>query len=273
MEFLECKPRYELNMDNYQTIQTGYDGSVATLWLSRPEVHNALNGKMIQEIAAFFKQIEGNDDLRVVVIKGSGESFCSGADLQWMKNAFALSNEENLRESEALAQMFSAIFYSSKVVIAIAHGNIFGGGIGLLAVCDLAYGISSASFCLSETRIGMAAATITPYLLQKMNSPTLKELIFTAKKFDGDEAREYGILNRSFPTIETAEAYIKEVLTQIVANGKRAIVASKQLINQLSQETSLETMEQIPGLLTRIRVSSEAQEGFSAFLEKRKPVW
>jgi methylglutaconyl-CoA hydratase len=260
-------------MDNYQTIRAVYDGTVATLWLSRPEVHNAINSKMIHEITYFFQQIEELDELRVVVIRGSGESFCSGADLQWMKNAFALSKEENLRESEALAGMFSRIFHSSKVVIAMAHGNIFGGGIGLLAVCDLVYGISSASFCLSETKIGMAAATITPYLLQKMSPATLKELIFTAGNFNGNQAMGYGILNRSFPSNEIVEAYLHEVLTRITANGRRAIVASKQLINQLSQEAMIKKMEQIPELLASIRVSSEAQEGFSAFLEKRKPVW
>ena len=260
-------------MDDYQTILAEPNGSVVTLWLSRPEVHNALNAKMIREISLFFHQIEEMNDLRVVVIRGHGKSFCSGADLQWMKNAFSLSKEENLRESEALAEMFGCIFHSTKVVIAVVHGSVFGGGIGLLAVCDLAYGISSANFCLSETKIGMAAATITPYLMQKMSPSTLKELIFSATNFDGDRAREIGLLNHSFPSSELLETYLKEVLARSLSNGKKAMVASKRLINQLSMESMSEKMKQIPGLLASIRVSSEAQEGFSAFLEKRNPNW
>lgn len=260
-------------MDDNQTIQSYSDGSVVTLWLSRPEVHNALNAKMIREITLFFHQIEEMNDLRVVVIRGHGKSFCSGADLQWMKNAFSLSKEENLQESEALAEMFGCIFHCTKVVIAVVNGNVFGGGIGLLAVCDLAYGISSANFCLSETKIGMAAATITPYLMQKMSPSTLKELIFSATNFDGDRAREIGLLNHSFPSSETLEEYLDELLTRLVANGREAIIASKRLINQLSIGQLGEVMEQIPGLFASIRVSSEAQEGFSAFLEKRKPIY
>jgi len=260
-------------MDNYQTIQTVYDGSVATLWLSRPEVHNAMNGKMIHEITLFFQQIEEMEELSVVVIRGAGDSFCSGADLHWMKNAFALSNKENLKESEALSEMFSCIYHSKKVVVAVAHGNVFGGGNGLVAVCDLAFGLSGTTFSLSETKIGMAAVTITPYLLQKISIATLKELIFSANNFDGDQAMEFGLLNRSFPSTETLEAYLNKLLTKLVTNGREAIIASKQLINKLSLDSMSQTMEQIPGLLARIRVSAEAQEGFSAFLEKRKPVW
>jgi len=260
-------------MDNFQTIHTELNGPVVTLWLSRPEVHNAINNTMIHEISMFFNQIETMDGIRVVVIRGQGKSFCSGADLQWMRNAFSLSKEDNLKESEALAVMFDKIYCSNKVVVAVVHGNAFGGGTGLVAVCDLAYGLSSTNFCLSETKIGMTAATITPYLLQKTGTSTLKELIFTATNFSGDKAAEFGLLNHSFPTIEALEEYINSLLVNLLSNGKEAIIASKKMINQLSLESMKESMEQIPGLLASIRVSSEAQEGFSAFLEKRKPIW
>ena len=260
-------------MENYQTIQAEFNGQVVTLWLSHPEVHNALNDTMIHEILSFFSEIEGMNEIQVVILKGQGKTFCSGADLQWMKNASSLSEEENLRECKELSDMFRAIFNCSKLVIAVVHGNVFGGGNGLVAVCDLAYGMSETRFSLSETRIGMAAASITPYLLQKIRVGDLKELIFSAKSFNGEEAVKIGLINQSFQTTETLDHYIHEITTQMLTNGRRALAASKQLINRITIQTMEEEMEQIPGLLAQIRVSQEAQEGFSAFLEKRKPNW
>ncbi len=260
-------------MDNYQTIRAEFDGSVVTVWLARPEVHNALNSKMILEISSFFSRLEEMDEVRFVVIRGEGKSFCSGADLQWMKNAFSLAKEENLKESEELSKMFSTIFQSSKIVIAVVHGNVFGGGNGLVAVCDLAFGLSNSRFSLSETRIGMAAATITPYLLQKIRTSDLKELIFSARSFNGNEAVKYGLLNHTFSSSETLDYYLSGLLIQMEENGREAIMTSKQLINRITMQSLSETMEHIPGLLAQIRVSPEAQEGFSAFLEKRKPNW
>ena len=260
-------------MDNYQTIRAEFNGPIVNLWLSRPEVHNALNNKMIHEISSFFSKLEEMNEVRFVVIRGDGKSFCSGADLQWMKDAFTLGKEENLKESEELSGMFSLIFHSSKIVIAVVHGNVFGGGNGLVAVCDLAFGLSNSRFSLSETRIGMAAATITPYLLQKISASDLKELIFSARSFSGDEAVKYGLLNHSFLSSETLDYYLSGLLIQMEANGREAIVTSKQLINRLTMQSMSEAMEHIPGLLAQVRVSPEAQEGFSAFLEKRKPNW
>ncbi|MCK9639436.1 MAG: enoyl-CoA hydratase-related protein [Prolixibacteraceae bacterium] len=260
-------------MDNYQTIRTELNGANLTLWLSRPEVHNALNHLMIREISHLFSELEKMSNIRVVIIRGHGKSFCSGADLQWMKNAFALSNAENLKESEELSGMFSTIFQSSKIVVGVVHGNVFGGGNGLVAVCDLAIGLSDSRFSFSETKIGMVAATITPYLLQKIKISDLKELIFSARSFDGDEAVKYGLLNHSFSSPESLDHFLNNLLTLTESNGREAIAASKQLINRLTLQSMQETMENIPGILAQIRVSPEAQEGFSAFLEKRKPNW
>jgi len=260
-------------MDNYQTIWAEFEGPVATVWLARPEVHNALNDKMIHELSSFFSRMEEMNEVRFVVIRGQGRSFCSGADLQWMKNAFTLGKEENLKESEELSKMFSIIFHSSKIVIAVVNGNVFGGGNGLVAVCDLAFGLSNSRFSLSETRIGMAAATITPYLLQKIRTADLKELIFSARSFNGDDAVKYGLMNHSFSSSETLDYFLSGLLIQMEANGTEALVASKRLINQLTIQSMREVMEHIPGLLAQIRISPEAQEGFSAFLEKRKTNW
>ncbi|MEI6677211.1 MAG: enoyl-CoA hydratase-related protein [Mariniphaga sp.] len=268
MAFIECK-----QLKDFTTILATVTDGVATLSLARPDVHNAINNTMITEISSFFTEIEEDGNVRLVVIRGQGKSFCAGADLQWMKKSFTLSAQGNLEESEALSGLFKTIFNSSKIVIAEAHGNIFGGGVGLIAVCDLAYCTDNSRFSLSETRIGMAAATITPYLLQKIRSTDLKELIFTAKNFNGEEAVRYGLINQSFNDFDKMELYLNELIDVIMSNGKQALFASKKLINRLILQPIEEEMKHIPALFAKIRVSTEAQEGFTAFLEKKNPKW
>ena len=260
-------------MEKYSTILPELDGQVATLWLSRPEVHNALNDLMIREISGFFGTMERNSDVRIIVLRGQGKSFCSGADLQWMKSSFTLSSDENIKDCKRLTDLFEQIFNSNKVVIGVVHGNTFGGGNGLVAVCDLAYCLHETRFSLSETRIGMAAASITPFLLNRVSSSDLKELIFTARVFSGREAEQKGLVNQSFATMEELESHFKKTNGEMLANGKNGIIESKQLINRLIIESMSKEMKEIPALLAKIRVSPEAQEGFSAFLEKRKPKW
>lgn len=260
-------------MKEFSTIATELNGQVATLWLARPEVHNAIDDMMIRQLSTYFKKIEDDHQIRFIVIRGKGNSFCSGADLNWMKRAFTLSTEENLKESKELSYMFKLIFNSSKTVIAAVHGNVFGGGNGLVAVCDLAYCLDNARFSLSETRIGMAAASITPYMLTKVHASDLKELIFSAKSFNGEDAVKYGLINQSFHSLEMMELYLNRIISEILMNGKQALIESKRLINQLMEKPMADEIKQIPQLLARIRVSTEAQEGFSAFLEKRKPKW
>ena len=260
-------------MENYLTLKAELKGEVITLWLARPDVHNALNDVLIREITSFFNQIEELKQIRIVVIRGLGKSFCSGADLAWMKRAFALSAEENLMESFELSNMFGSIFKSSKIVIAAVHGNVFGGGNGIVAACDLAYCISNSKFSLSEARIGMAAASITPYLLQKLNTSDLKELIFTARTFTAEEAKEYQLVNKCFINLEEMDSHLQGLIDGILSNGRNALLESKKLINQLTEVAAIEKKKQIPDLLAQIRVSDEAQEGFSAFLEKRIPKW
>lgn len=260
-------------MKEFSTIVTEFNGQVVTLWLARPDVHNAMDDIMIRELTAFFKKIEEESQIRLVVIRGQGKSFCSGADLNWMKRAFSLTAEENLRECKELSELFKAIYNSSKVVISVVHGNVFGGGNGIVAACDLAYCIDSTKFSLSETRIGMAAASIAPYMLRKVHASDLKALIFSAMSFNGKDAVKYGLLNKSFPSLEFMELYVNSLISEVLANGKLAIFESKRLINGLTDQSMTEEMLQIPELLARIRVSPEAQEGFSAFLEKRKPKW
>lgn len=260
--------------NNVLEIKKSPSNHFCELRLNRPKVHNALNPSMMRKVIRFFRQIENDDVVRVIIVRGEGSSLCAGADLAWMKKSVNLSEKENLEEAELLSEFYAAIKNSSKVTIAIAHGNVFGGGNGLVAACDLAYGLNNTRFSLSETRLGLVAASISPYMLQRLSPAVYKELVFTARNFNGTEAAQIGLLNKSFKTRDELELFIKHTVNGILEGGPMSIVGSKRLINSLtSPEMSHEITKQIPQILADVRVSSEAGEGFAAFLEKRKPNW
>lgn len=261
-------------INNYKNIEITVNNFTATLWLNRPERHNALNPDLMKETIHFFASVNDDDRVRFIIIRGKGKSFCAGADLNWMNDSANLSEEENLKDSQLLTDFFSAIYNCRKVVIGIGHGNIFGGGNGLLAVCDFAYALNNARFSLSETRLGLIAATITPYMLNKLHPSVYKELIFTAKPYNGVEAAKIGLLNKSFETLNELDAYLIETVEQMLKAGPQSLIGSKKLIHDLSNPKKADkVMGQIPKILADVRVTAEAKEGFAAFLEKRKPNW
>lgn len=260
--------------DTFETIYTEHKGNEIHLLLNRPEQHNALNMTMIRELTRFFRQVSDDSGVQVITLRGVGKSFCSGADLLWMKNSVNLSPEENLRESEELSELFETIHNCRKIVIGMAHGSIYGGGNGLLSACDLAYCLDSCRFSLSETRIGLAAATIAPYLLGRMSPPVVKELVFTAKLFNGEEACAAGLVNRSFPSPEAMEVYVNQTIDAILKGGPASLIASKRLINSLSGNSFPDgTSHEMARILATLRISPEAQEGMQAFAEKKNPDW
>ena len=261
-------------MSKYKTILIKNEEAVSTVWLNRPDRHNALNPDLMREVIHYFQKIENDTTIRIVVIRGKGKSFCAGADLNWMKESANLSEEENKQDSRLLADFFSAIYHSSKITIAITHGNIYGGGNGLVSACDLSLGLSDCRFSLSETRLGLIAATITPLMLQRLHPSAYKLLVFSALPFNGTEAQEIGLLNKVFSTSEMLEEYLKRINDAMLKGGPNALSGSKRLINDLLDPSrSAETTKRIPDILATIRVTEEAREGFAAFLEKRKPNW
>ena len=261
-------------MTNYRNIKIKQEGAVFSLWLNRPEKHNALNPDLMREVIHLFQWLENIDEVRIVILRGEGKSFCAGADLNWMKESAKLNREENLQESQLLSDFFSTIYHSRLITIAIAHGNIFGGGNGLVAACDIAYGLSNSKFSLSETRLGLIAASITSYMLKRLNTAVYKELIFTARPFSGIEAKEYGLLNNNFETFEELEVHLQNVLMNIKMAGPNSLKGSKRLINDLTDTSKTpEILKQIPKILAEVRITDEAKEGFAAFLEKRSPNW
>ena len=261
-------------MGDYKNIEIKIENYTATLWLNRPERHNALNPELMRESIDFFSSVDQDESVRFVIIRGKGKSFCAGADLNWMQESANLSEEENLKDSQLLTEFFATIYACRKVVIGIGHGNIFGGGNGLLAVCDFAYGLNDARFSLSETRLGLIAATITQYMLNKLHPSVYKELIFTAKQYDGEEAAKIGLLNQSFESMEALDAYLDKTIELMLKAGPQSLIGSKKLINDLIDPSISEAvMKQIPQILANARITPEAQEGFAAFMEKRKPNW
>jgi methylglutaconyl-CoA hydratase len=260
--------------NDFETIKFTRTGKVLNLVLNRPEQHNALNGQMVREITLFFRQAGEDNDALAITIKGEGKSFCAGADLLWMKNSANLTPEENLAETLELSAMFEAIQNCPKVVIGMAHGSIFGGGNGLLAACDLAYCTRESRFSLSETRIGLVAATISPYLLHRMAPAAVKELLFTAERFDGIKAEATGLVNRSFISYWEMEKYVSDTIKAILEGGPSSIIESKKLVNHLSGfRFPEETNDRMAEILAYTRISPEAQEGMQAFIEKRQPSW
>jgi methylglutaconyl-CoA hydratase len=249
-------------------------GAVGGITLNRPTLHNALNPSLMRKVIRYFNRAENDSSIRIIVLRGNGPSFCAGADLAWMKKSAKLSEKENLAEAQLLSEFFAVIKQSSKVTIAVTHGNVFGGGNGLVAACDLAYGLNDTRFSLSETRLGIVAATISPYMLQRLPVHIYKELVFTARKFDGLEAAKIGLLNKSFETMDALDKYLKTTIEAILNGGPMAVEGSKRLIDNLCDRVKApHIIEQIPKILAEVRVSDEAREGFTAFLEKRKPNW
>jgi methylglutaconyl-CoA hydratase len=258
----------------YQNIIIEQNDAVVTVWLNREERHNALDPLMMRELMQYFESIEDDRQIRIVVLRGKGRSFCAGADIAWMKSAAHLSEEENLADSRLLSAFFSSIYKSRKITIALAHGSIFGGGNGIVAACDMAYGLNDSRFSLSETRLGLIAATISPYLLKRMKVHEYKELVLSARVFNGEEAARLGLLNKAFASEQLMEQHVEQLIQHILKGGPEAAFRSKQMINELSDPVLFPSLlDSIPEILASVRVSDEAKEGFSAFLEKRKPGW
>ncbi len=244
-----------------------------TLTLNRPEVRNAFNDTMISEISDFFRGLnEDPRSYRVVIITGAGDSFCAGADLNWMKSMVDYSIEENLSDSLKLAQMFRRISECPLPVLARVNGPAIGGGAGLVAACDFAIAAESAVFGLSEVKLGLAPAVISPYMIRKMGDRYCREYFLTGERFSAARGAEIGLLNKVVPDNQLDNA-IDEMVRRLRTSGPGAIAACKRLLAAGLPPGNPETDRFMAEIIARLRISEEAQEGMRAFLEKRKPSW
>lgn len=252
-------------------ITTQKDG-ILTVSLNRPEIHNAFNPEMILELTKLFSDQSFSVKNRAVVIKGEGPSFCAGADLNWMKSMMKYNFEENLTDAQGLYTMFDVMKNCPIPVIGYAHGNVFGGGLGLIAICDIVAVEKSTKFCFSEARLGLVPSVISPFVKRKMSPQFLRESFLTAEIFDAEKAQESGLVN-FVGSASACEKFIEAKIKSIKKCGAGALISTKKLLNSLDQMNPQETKLETTTVISRRRVSEEGQEGLKAFLEKRKPSW
>jgi methylglutaconyl-CoA hydratase len=259
-------------MKDYKTIEVETEEKVCNIWLNRPDVHNAFDKTMLLELADCFEKVNDSDVL-CVVIRGRGKSFCAGVDLHWMKAVSKNSYDENYQESLLLSKCFYSIYTCRKTTIAAVHGVSLGGANGLLASCDLAYCTDDAVFSLSEVKIGIVPACISPYIIKRIGEYGSKELMLTGKRINGKEAEGFRLVNKSLPP-DTFEEHLASVISMLRTSGPEAMSHCKNLIFEVSNHlTLMEAYDYTAKIIAEIRASDEGQEGMNAFLEKRKPRW
>jgi methylglutaconyl-CoA hydratase len=258
-------------MNHYQTIETTTADSVLTIWLNRPDVHNAFDETMLRELTSCLEAVD--PEVLCVVLRGRGKSFCAGVDLNWMKAAPQNSYEQNYTESLLLSKCFLTIYNCPKPTVAIVHGVSLGGANGLLSACDLAFCTDDATFSLSEVKIGIVPACISPYVIKRVGEYGAKELMLTGKRIKGKEAEHFRLVNKSVPA-EMMDATVNEVIAHLRTSGPKAMGQCKTLIHEVANNLSLmEAYDYTARMIADLRASDEGQEGMNAFLEKRKPNW
>jgi len=255
-----------------ERLQVELNGPVARLWLNRPEVRNAFDGLMVTELRKTLFDLRTADEVRVVVLGGRGPSFCAGADLEWMKAMAGFNREDNLREAQAMADLFFTVYESPKPVVARVHGAALGGGCGLVAACDIAVAALGTQFGFTEVRLGIIPAVISPYVLGKIGEAAARELFLTGEQFEAVRALEVGLVRAAVPEGDL-DAVVDARVQELLKAGPRAIAEAKALIREVAFRRVEDVQRYTVERIADIRVSSEGQEGMRAFLEKRKPRW
>ena len=248
-------------------------GGVARVWLDRPEIRNAFDDALIAALTQTLRELDVDAGVRAVVLGGNGPAFCAGADLNWMKRMAGYGYEQNLADARALAAMLKTLDRMAKPTIARVHGPAFAGGVGLVAACDIAVGTPEAKFCLSEAKLGLSPATISPYVVKAMGERAARRYFLTAEVFDASEAHRLGLLTAVSPS-EKLDGEIEEMLKHLVQGGPQALGKIKDLIRTVSAGPVSDSMiDDTAQRIAEIRVSPEGREGIASFLEKRKPAW
>lgn len=253
-----------------EIIQLEINSGVGTVTLNRPSVRNAFNDSMIEEMTKTFQSLQSESELRVVFLKGAGESFCAGGDLNWMKSMVDYSKEENLRDSECLYEMYEALQNIPVPVVTLVHGHAMGGALGLIAASDMVLVTEGTQLCFSEVRLGLAPAVISAFVKDKIHPRDMSRYFLTAEVFGPQQAFEMG-LTHSYGSASEMEELAQKLIKKISNNGPQAVRATKALIADLS--TTQDVKKTTTQVIAQLRVSPEGQEGLKAFFEKRKPQW
>ncbi len=260
-------------MSSYATLKIEVAERLATVSMNRPEVRNAFHPTMIRELTLAFRELGSRKDIAAIVLKGEGKSFCSGADLGYMKAMAAFSFDENASDSEQLFEMFWAIRECPLPVIARLHGHVMGGALGLAAVCDLAAAVEGTQFCFSEVRLGLAPAVISPFVLERMASAHARRYMLTGEIFGAGEAFDSG-LAQFVGDEASVDAFVLKAVAAFKFNGPEAVRATKALIRAVGETSDWTKRKSMTTqVIAERRVSEEGQEGLRGFLEKREPKW
>jgi len=248
-------------------------GAVLTITLARPDVRNAFNDAVIAELRDAFAQAGARDDVRAIVLAAQGASFCAGADLQWMARMADYSHAENLADAGALADMLHTLYTCPKPTVARIQGDVFAGGMGLVAACDMAVAVDSAQFCLSEVKLGLIPATISPYVMRAMGERAAQRYFLTAERFSAAEALRIGLVH-AVVAADALDAQVEQLTSALCNAGPQAVRRCKALLQEVGGQTVdanliASTVQQIAD----VRASAEGREGVQSFLQKRKPAW
>jgi methylglutaconyl-CoA hydratase len=257
----------------YETIELKKEDKTVTIFLNRPQVHNAMNETLMKELIRCFNDLEDDKNCRIIVLTGTGKSFCAGADLNWMKSMVNYSKEENIRDSNLLLDLYDCIYHCSKPVIAKVNGHAFGGGLGLFAVCDLTIAVPECKFAFSEAKLGIIPSVISTFIARRITGIAhMRRLFITGERFTSSDAERFGLIDIVVPEDEI-DKIIQKYISILKSSGPNAIVEIKKLINANETLTVEDYKMHTVGKIAELRISKEGQEGINAFLEKRKSNW
>jgi methylglutaconyl-CoA hydratase len=246
---------------------------VARVWLNRPDVRNAFNDEVIAALTRTFEELSKDKDLRVVVLGAHGKAFCAGADLNWMKAMAGYSWEENRADAQRLADMLWTLDQCPVPVVGRVQGDCYAGGMGLASICDVLVAVEGATFCLSEARLGLLPATISPYVIRAMGAQAARRYMVTAERFSAVQAQALGMVHE-LATPDTLDAKVDEIVTTLINNGPAAVRACKALVRDVAgQPITADLRAETAGRIADIRASDEGREGLASFLNKRAPAW
>jgi len=255
------------------TLQISTAGNVATITLNRPDVRNAFNEDAIADLTMAFDEVSQDRSVRAIVLAANGPAFCAGADLNWMKKMAGYSPAENEADAMRLADMLRTIYFSPKPVVAKVQGDCYAGGMGLVAACDIVVAAEGVNFCLSEVKLGLIPATISPYVIKAMGDQAARRYFLTAERFDAREAQRLGLAHEVVPA-EELDGCVAGIVNALVNNSPNAVLEAKKLVRDIAGLPIDDVLlADTAGRIASIRASSEGREGVASFLEKRKPSW
>lgn len=264
-----------MSAPNEPQLISEHRGKVLWLTLNRPEIHNAFGDKLIADLTQALIDAETDDSVQVIVLTGAGKTFSAGADMNWMRGMAQASEDENREDALRLARLLRTLNFHPKPTIARVNGAAFGGGLGLIACCDIAISVADAVFALTEIRLGLLPAVISPYVIRRIGERHARRFFLTAERFDAARAMRLGLV-RELATLEMLDALVEQQIRWLMEGGPQALTEAKSLIFdvcEISAEKQEEIDQRTASLIARLRVSPEGQEGLAAFLEKRKPRW